>query len=146
MDAADITRVVGYARRFLPPEADHENIAMDILLESWLKGHEKPSRTFIKNRCWDALRRRRTELQANEGHSFKTPESSPDQTGEVDFDNLMTKLVKNLSVDERRAVWYKFYQGLKVPEMSRRMGIGKAKAYNVLKEALYKMRQEHRDG
>ena len=141
MDTADLVHVTQLVRRFLPPGVDYENVAMDVVLASWTTGHDIPSRGFVKNRCWDALRKRRTELEANEGRSLQS-QSSPDGSDEVDFNNLMTKLVKDLSVEERKIIWYKFWPGLKVPEIAKRLGLGKARTYQLLNEALYKMRQE----
>jgi len=141
MDTADLIRVTNLVQRFLHSGVDYENVAMDIILESWQKGHYVPSRSFIKNRCWDALRKHRTELKANEGLSLRT-KSCPNGAHDVEFDNLMTKLVRNLSADERRLVWYRFWLSLKVPEISKRMGLGRARTYAMLGEVLYKMRQE----
>ncbi len=146
MDAADLDRVIRITKAFLPTEMDYESIAMDTLLESWQNGIEQPSRSFIRNRCWDALRKRRTELTANEGLSIYSPDETHGALEGVDFDNLMTKLVHGLSVDERKVIWYRFYLGSSVAEIAKKMDIGKGKVYIMLAESLFKMRQEIIDG
>ena len=146
MNTADLIRVTQLVRRFLPPGVDYENVAMDVVLESWTKGHDIPSRGFVKNRCWDALRKRRTELKANEGLFIRSPDETQGDLEGVDFDNLMTKLVHGLSVDERKVIWYRFYLGSSVAEIAKKMDIGKGKVYIMLAESLFKMRQEIIDG
>ena len=135
-------RVTRIARRFLPRGMDYENVAMDVLIESWMNKVEQPSRSFIRNRCWDALRRLQSELKANESLALKAPVDYGSGIKKVDFNNLMTKITSVLTSDEKKLVWYRFYMGLKIPEIAKRLAIRKNKAYGMLAEALYKMRQE----
>lgn len=146
MDAADLERVIRITKTFLPTEMDYESIAMDTLLESWQNGIEQPSRGFIKNRCWDALRKRRTELTANEGLSMYSPDETHSALEGVDFDNLMTQLVSSLSVDERKVIWYRFFGGYSVADTAKKLDFSKGKVYVMLTESLFKMRQEIIDG
>ena len=135
-------RVTRIARRFLPRGMDYENVAMDVLIESWLNKVEQPSRSFIRNRCWDALRRLQSELKANESLALKAPVEHGSGIRKVDFNNLMTKITSVLTSDEKKLIWYRFYMGLKIPEIAQKIGIRRSKAYVMLSEALYKMRQE----
>lgn len=142
MEASDLERVTRIAQRFLPRGMDYEGIAMDVLIESWLNQVEQPSRSFIRNRCWDALRKLQSELRANEALALKTPTGHGSGTEKVDLNNLMTKITSVLTSDEKKLIWYRFYMGLKIPEIAQKIGIRRSKAYVMLSEALYKMRQE----
>ena len=142
MEASDLERVTRIAQRFLPRGMDYEGIAMDVLIESWLNQVEQPSRSFIRNRCWDALRKLQSELRANEALALKTPTDHGSGTEKVDLNNLMTKITSVLTSDEKKLIWYRFYMGLKIPEIAQKIGIRRSKAYVMLSEALYKMRQE----
>ena len=92
-------RVTRIARRFLPRGMDYENVAMDVLIESWMNKVEQPSRSFIRNRCWDALRRLQSELKANESLALKAPVEHGSGIKKVDFNNLMTKITSVLTSD-----------------------------------------------
>jgi len=144
METEDLERVIRIARRRLPRGMDYENVAMDVLIESWQNKVEKPSVRFIKNRCWDAIRRMKVELRANEGLAQKTEEHDKEEK-KVDHNDLMTKLTKNLTSMEKKVIFYRYYQELGVEEVGKKVGLGKTKAYQTLTEALYKMREEHHE-
>jgi len=144
VESVDVTRVIAIAKRYLPQGIDYENIAIDILLESWQNGIEQPARMFIRNRCYDAIRRMKSELQANEG-AFRDKKLVYPDLKEVETQDLMDKLTSVLSMMEKKAIWYRYYMDLSVSDIGAKLGVGKNRASVLLTEALFKMRQENDD-
>jgi len=144
VEIADVKRVITLAKYFLPAGVDYENIAVDILLESWQNGIEQPARMFIRHRCYDAMRRIKSELKANE-RAFKERPVGYDGGDEVETQDLMDKLTHVLTILEKKAIWYRYYMDLSVSDIGVKLGVGKNKASVLLKEALFKMRQENDD-
>ncbi len=142
VEIADVNRVILIAKHFLPPGVDYENIAIDILMESWQNGIEQPARMFIRNRCYDAMRRMKSELKANEA-AFKERPKGYSADKEVETQDLMDKLTSVLNLLEKKAIWYRFYMDLSVLDIGAKLGVGKNRASVLLTEALFKMRQEN---
>lgn len=118
---------------------DTESIAMDILLESWVNGHDRPAHSFIKNRCLDIVRSTRREQQA-----MKNKPQGPsdyDATDERDAQSRVGELVKVLDNLERKVIFYRFYADLPLAQISQRMGIDVNRIRQTLEVAIYKMRE-----
>jgi len=139
MDEEQVKKVYGSVCRFLPPSFDRENVALEILMSSFEKTNKPPSWGFIRNKCIDVMRRGKRELKANEAYlrQKQTPEESLEGV-----DELVEELIKVLTLDEKKAIFHMFYQGLSITKTSKKLHCTKAHVKELLSTAIFKMRQE----
>lgn len=142
METKDIERVIKIARRFLPPKLDVENIALDVLIESWQNGVEQPSVSFIRNRCYDAMRKDKLDLKIKETFVQTHSEETAGDQQSVEESDLMTKLTSVLTTEQKKLIWYRFYQELSLKQIGEKIGLSPNCVSEIIKEALFRMRQE----
>ncbi len=135
----DLRRVHGLVRSFVPPHVDSEDLAVEILIESWSKGHTQPSWSFIRHRCLDNLQAASRELEVMKDKSTHEPEFSPDD--ELDQKLLVNALVSVLSPLEKKVVWYRFYMDLSTNDIASRAKLPLTSVRELLAQALFKMKQ-----
>jgi len=144
---AELRRIESTVRRLLPRYYDHESLAVDILIESHLKGYDHPTTTFIRNRCYDAANHETTEQRAriksqmfaDQHHNSSEPEDADDDSANrADVSDL----IKVLGPLERKLIFYRFYLDLPIAEIARRLELNVNVVREQLTQALYKMRQE----
>ena len=134
----DLARVHSIVRQHLPPSYDREDIAVDILIESWTNHQPRPSWGFIRNRCIDMRRSHNKELGLIHDKSTHSPATQPPGH---DAQEIAT-LVRVLDPWERKLIYYRFYQDLPLPEIAKRLSCSLDRVRNTLSAALYKMKEE----
>ena len=135
---AEYSRTLWAVRRTLPRSFDSEDIAVEILIESWSKGVLQPSLEFVRQRCIDKLRSRKREtkyqaLVRATQHHVAPPEV--EQKDEVEV------LVKVLTPLERKIIWYRYYLGISVRETAEKIRLPVNRVSRGLEMALFKMRE-----
>lgn len=137
---ADLTRTLTIICRFLPPSFDREQLAIDILMESWLNSHPCPSPQFIHHRCIDALRHRAKERQVTTERALAQDrgfvEPSPHSCDEL------TKLTKCLTPLEKKIIALRFHMDMTVDETAHHTKLSPDALRLHIQRALYKMRKE----
>lgn len=137
MNQFSINRVNHQVRRILPRHLDAENVAIEIIFESWMNNVEAPSVNFIRHRCYDAMRKSLIDTRTSRRfpRSLVTRDIPPDDSDHI------SKLMRSLSLDERKIIWYRFYQGLSRSEIASKLKLSVNVVREVLIAALFKMRQ-----
>lgn len=136
---ADLARVNSIVAQHLPPSYDRENLASDILIESWTNGQPQPSWGFIRNRCIDLQRsqgREKTSMRDKLTHPPLTPlpdDHVPDE---------LNHLTKVLDAWERKVIYHRFYLDLTLESIAKHLSCPLDRIRNTLAGAIYKMQQE----
>lgn len=138
---ADLRRVHGIVRSFVPHHHDTENLAVDILLESWSKNHTHPAFVFIRNRCYDAMRAQGREIKVIHDAALHHEHSHSDPEVEQGRLNVVKTLMAVLSPLERKVVWYRFYCDAPTVEIARCVSMQVQDVREVLSQAIFKMKQ-----
>ena len=134
----DILRVRSILRLYCPVHFDLDQMALDIIVESWSNGYPKPSWRFIKNRAIDALRSQQVEdnalgkLQQTEEHDARI---------DIDQNDLLNRLTKVLTRSEGEIIYLRFYENYSLREIAKRINRTERDISETLAIALYKMRQ-----
>lgn len=128
-------RVHRSVKRILNPSFDTENLAMEVVLESWTNGHAEPSWSFIRHRCYDLLRRSQKEKEVMQVPRPKANEDLHDAEREVSY------LMKVLNNQEKKLIFYRYYLDLTLRAIAERQGMDVNKVREVLTSAVYKMRE-----
>jgi RNA polymerase sigma-70 factor (ECF subfamily) len=129
----NFTEVLRLVRRLLSKEFDHESITQEILFECW-KNNQKASYGFIRNRCFDCLRRRKLEdgnRPSGEGHTRDSR-----QTGDLE------NAISGLTPEEKRIIWYRFWKGETFEEIALLTGWSKATVTSIYYDALGKLEEQ----
>lgn len=140
MDQALINSVIRTVRGFVPRHYDYEGLALDILFESWSNGVPVPSRDFIRNRCYDQLRREKNELTC-----ATVPEPEPPDDSAPTRNALVGSLMMTLSPEERKVIWHRFYAGRSLADCATALRIPVEMVRQILEASLYKMRMAARE-
>ncbi len=135
---AEYKRALWLVRRTLPPSYDHEDIAVEILLESWGNRVWKPSQAFIRQRCIDKIRARQREQRYCEEKQRSPPVYS---SSSVEVRSQIGLLVRDLSPLEKRVIWYRYYHGASVRETAEQLGLPVNKTREILRVILFRMRE-----
>lgn len=143
MTPQDLARVHAIVRRFVPRHFDTEQIAVDVLVESWANGVEIPTYVFIRNRCFDVLRSSQVEQRVM---SAQRPEDSVGPQTDTETNDLVGYFMGVLDNLERRVVYLKFFADKPLAEIASALRRDPKDIREVLAVALYKMKQEiHHD-
>lgn len=145
MDQETVNRVTATAKSYLPKHLDHEDIAIEICLESWQNGIEHPSRQFIYQRCIDAIRKDKAEARALTHVVPETPRTEEEDEDTTDKEALVGTLIMILSTQERKAIWYRFYKGLSIADVAHEMSMPINRLRELLEVAIFKMRNAGMD-
>lgn len=147
MDVKPYERVLVLVRQLVKPPIDAEDLTMAIIAESWINGCESPSYEFIRNRCYDRMRKLRTERKFLEGYaSTRGTEAPSEETLEQNM-NEVNNLVKVLDNLERKVIFYRFYMDLSLNDIADRLSLSRNRIREILANAVYKMRSEaYNDG
>lgn len=139
------TRVYRLVCSFLPPSFDREFITDTIILQSWEKGIDHPSSTFIHHKCISAWRRRQREERRNEEFisvAIPVREDDPKEGKEIEDKSTIERAVSILTPLERKLIWMRFYDNQTLEEISLNAEMKREEVQRALKAALYKMRVE----
>lgn len=134
-----LKRVLGHVQHHLSPHFDREQIALDILIESWLNDQPLPTSNFIKHRCIDAVRLKQKESQIMQELSRRSVDTSPERP--TDARERVAKLVKCLDPLEKRAIAYRFYMDLPVAEAAAQCRMPEDAFRILIQRCLHKMRE-----
>lgn len=137
LNLATFERVHAMVRRILKPSFDTENLAMEILLESWEKGHEV--HLLVRNRCYDLLRRSQKEKAVMQVPRPRSNDTDQDPASDQRLD--VGQLVRVLNTQERKLIFYRYYLDLSLREIARRHGLDVNKVREILASAIFKMRE-----
>jgi DNA-directed RNA polymerase specialized sigma24 family protein len=132
-------RVLGHVQHHLPSHYDREQIALDILVESWLNDQPLPTSNFIHHRCIDAARSQQKESQVMRELSRRVFDAAPEHP--TDARERVAKLVKCLDPVEKRAIAFRFYMDMPVAEAAKQCKMPEDAFRLVIQRALYKMRE-----
>lgn len=118
--------------------ATSEDLAQEIWLLCWTK-KILPSRTLIRNRCYDWLRSRTCELSANE---HRVTAGTPPETGLPSHDiQWVNNLIETsgLTQTERMVVWKKFWKGQSDESIGQDMALAHSRVVEILTSAKNKL-------
>lgn len=141
--ADDLKRVLRQVTYTLNHTFDREQIAIDILTQSWLSGHPQPSNQFIRHRCLNEARARRAENEAMT-HLQTTPstlQDEPDSTDTSTLKDRVNELVKCLDAPEKKCVALRFYMDLSAEDAAKQLEMNVTAFRLTIHRALYKMRE-----
>lgn len=144
MDEGTIKRVLSIVTCYTPPYLDRENITMEIIFESWEHRIEDPSLGFIKNRCFNIMRqlgvnKRGTLKKLLEDHQrTKLKPTATENSQDQEEVNMLTKVI---TTEEKKVIWYRYYQDMTVKEISDTMKLPLLTVSEMLQAALFKMRE-----
>lgn len=133
---ATFERVHKMVKRFLNPSFDTENLAMEVVLESWTNDHPEPSWSFVRNRCYDLLRRSQKEKEIM---ALPRPETTSKEL-DPGMKDQVNQLMKILNNEERKLIFFRYYLDLTLREIAERQAMPINKVREVLTSAVYKMR------
>lgn len=138
MDQSIVDHTIRQVRRILGPGHDHEDIAIEIVFESWQARLERPSLRFIRWRCLDIIRHLK-----GENHMIENVAREPHEEGDPSPETIdqVNRLMRCLSTQEKKAIWYRFYQDMTIREIADQMHLPPAVISQTLHAAIYKMRQ-----
>jgi len=139
MKLEQLARVHAIVRTIVPRHYDTEQVAVDVLTESWLNHIDNPTYQFIRNRCIDYLRHEKVEQRVLRDQ--RPPTSVGPQTT-VETNQLVNALLSVLTNDERKAIYYRFNCDYTIAETASRMRLDPKLVRELLEVALYKMKQE----
>lgn len=138
----------GFVRNLLPRSADWEDVAQDVFLTAYANLASFDSRraafrtwlfTIARNRCRNALKRRRPELPGvvPEGTDVHTPETDARQR---EFFAELDAALEALPFEQRTAFVLAEIQGLSLEEIGRIEGVGVGTVKSRLARARQKLR------
>lgn len=140
MKTPNFEKILLLCKRFLRPPVDAENVAAEIVLESWKKGKDA-GYLYIKSRCYDELRRFRKEETFRRSLQVKQERCELEEVGDVSsyFESSIRKVL--LSRDETNVLYLKFYKELTHEEIGRSLGLPQYKVSLLISTMLEKMRE-----
>lgn len=134
-----LKRVQDRVSHHLPNYYDREQIALDILIESWLNGQPLPTFDFIKHRCIDVARLKQRESQIMNDLSHRTHSTTHEPT--TDARERVAKLIRCLNPQEKQAIAYRFYMDLPVAEAAQQCRMPEDTFRVLIQRCLHKMRE-----
>lgn len=141
MNQESVNRVVALVRRFSSKTTDHEDLAIEILFESWTNHVEEPSVQFVRYRCIDAMRKASRSKRADEVSSRQHHEVSMPQEQETsDTQGIVDGLMRSLSPFERKVVWHRIYAERTLEDTACELKVSVKIVRETFENAVYKMR------
>jgi len=143
MNQEDIDRVIYHLRKIITTYEDREDLAISILMTSWLNGFPKPSQSYIRNKAIDFLRKKKRHKDHIVAYQLTlTEELRTDNIAEIKplTEDLLKMLTKILTREERTTIWYYYYLELPMREIAARTNSSLAQVSRTIHDALKKMR------
>jgi DNA-directed RNA polymerase specialized sigma24 family protein len=139
----DFNYILKLVKRILPNGYDHESITGDLVLRAIERGH-KPTYRSIKNFCYSAMRRTRSENRTAEALARRNTSkaTTPDANAQGP-DGTCAAVVRHARLDptSRQILIYKYWSGRSDLEISKLVGLPVYRVTELRNQALIKLRE-----
>lgn len=138
--AETFSRVCRLTKRLVPRE-DYEELAAEIISESWANDVPQPSQRFVRQRAINVIRRSALETRTRERASAQPQRDLDSVPAIAARQELVEQLLLALSPTERKLIHARFFLGKTYEEIATAFRLDVMFVSQSIATALYKMRE-----